>query len=197
MKILTKEEKKSRLMETALELFIQNGMSKTTISQITAKADIGKSTFYEYFKNKEDVINLWFSSFFEELRDVEKKISNIKTNKEKIITIAKLSCANEYCNDMFISTFLEFWKLAFNDKNETSIKLLKTFYKEFSILLETLLERGIKEGEFKEFDVKKASSSIIAMIDGHWIQYMVNEDYDIESYITNSIEVFLNGVKND
>jgi AcrR family transcriptional regulator len=50
------EERRDELMSAAQNLFIEHGVSQTTIEQITAAADVAKGTFYLYFSSKEDVL---------------------------------------------------------------------------------------------------------------------------------------------
>ncbi len=52
-----KKEKEESLLKTAYHLFIKNGVSKTSVSDITKKAGIAKGTFYLYFKDKYDLKN--------------------------------------------------------------------------------------------------------------------------------------------
>lgn len=47
--------KKSRLMETALQLFTSQGLTKTSIAEIADRAGVAKGTFYLYFKDKYDL----------------------------------------------------------------------------------------------------------------------------------------------
>jgi AcrR family transcriptional regulator len=189
-----KDEKKQKLLNICLELFLKNGMAKTTIAQITKEADIGKSTFYEYFKSKEDVINQWFEGFFTELASVDAFLSQLPSNKEKIITLVKVSCGKEYSNERFITVFVEFWRLAFSEKNERSLELINMFYTGFAQQLKTYIADGIKNKEFKECEVDKVVSNIMAMIDGHWIQYMVNQSYALEESAVYAITLFLKGI---
>ena len=54
----TNEEKlviEEKLLSAAKELFIQYGVSKTTISDITNRAGVGKGTFYLFYKSKGDI----------------------------------------------------------------------------------------------------------------------------------------------
>ncbi len=44
-------------MESAFSLFIDNGFSKTSISDIVSHAGVAKGTFYLYFKDKYDIRN--------------------------------------------------------------------------------------------------------------------------------------------
>lgn len=51
-----KEDKRNRLLDAAYSLFIEEGVSSTTIAEICTKAGIAKGTFYLYFKDKEDIL---------------------------------------------------------------------------------------------------------------------------------------------
>lgn len=47
-----KQEKERRLLNSALHLFIEKGITKTSIQDIVEDAGIAKGTFYLYFKDK-------------------------------------------------------------------------------------------------------------------------------------------------
>ncbi len=51
-----KEDKRNRLLDAAYTLFIEKGVSSTTIAEICTEASIAKGTFYLYFKDKEDIL---------------------------------------------------------------------------------------------------------------------------------------------
>lgn len=46
------DSKESRLLETAYNLFTRKGIKDTSIQEIADNADVGKGTFYLYFKDK-------------------------------------------------------------------------------------------------------------------------------------------------
>lgn len=52
-----KQQKRDSLLESAFSLFIDNGFSKTSISDIVNDAGVAKGTFYLYFKDKYDIRN--------------------------------------------------------------------------------------------------------------------------------------------
>lgn len=52
-----RKQKKKLIMDTALELFAENGFHATSISQIAKKAGISKGLTYNYFKSKEEILD--------------------------------------------------------------------------------------------------------------------------------------------
>lgn len=54
--IVDKVQKRNDIALSCRELFLQNSMSKVTISQIAKVAGVGKGTLYEYFSNKEEIV---------------------------------------------------------------------------------------------------------------------------------------------
>ncbi|MDD5921576.1 MAG: TetR/AcrR family transcriptional regulator [Eubacteriales bacterium] len=54
---IKKKKKREDLMNSAYGLFTTIGYSHTTILSIAVKAGVGKGTFYNYFKDKEDIRN--------------------------------------------------------------------------------------------------------------------------------------------
>lgn len=47
-----KQQKKTQLLDTAFKLFTTKGIAETSVSDITKAANVGKGTFYLYFKDK-------------------------------------------------------------------------------------------------------------------------------------------------
>jgi len=51
------EVRKQEYLDTALDLFVEKGYSKTTVQEIIDKMGASKGAFYHYFKSKEDIIH--------------------------------------------------------------------------------------------------------------------------------------------
>ena len=54
-------------MNSALELFVEQGIGPTTVDQVTAKAQVAKGTFYLYFKSKDEIVDALVVRFADEL----------------------------------------------------------------------------------------------------------------------------------
>ena len=62
-----KRKKRTALLSQAFSLFMNKGITNTTISEIAEQADVAKGTFYIYFKDKDDLIEKLIAQKAEQL----------------------------------------------------------------------------------------------------------------------------------
>ncbi|WP_149183559.1 TetR/AcrR family transcriptional regulator [Streptomyces sp. TRM49041] len=55
----SKQRVRASIYSSALSLFVEQGYDRTTIDQITERADVARGTFFNYFQRKEDLITAW------------------------------------------------------------------------------------------------------------------------------------------
>jgi TetR/AcrR family transcriptional regulator, fatty acid metabolism regulator protein len=67
------EDTKGRILNSAKQLFAENGFLKTTVVEICRQVDLSEAALYEYFKGKEDLLlaipDLWVSQLLIDLED--------------------------------------------------------------------------------------------------------------------------------
>ncbi|GAA4884137.1 TetR/AcrR family transcriptional regulator [Flaviramulus aquimarinus] len=77
---------KDRIIETASDLFYNNGYNQTGINQIIDEAGVAKASMYMHFRSKEDIAVAYLKrrhiSWVSDLQDF---VSNQITNREKLI----------------------------------------------------------------------------------------------------------------
>ena len=56
-----KREKYEQILEAAIRVFARQGYYNSTISQVAREAGVGDGTIYLYFKNKDDILDNFFS----------------------------------------------------------------------------------------------------------------------------------------
>jgi len=62
-------DKENRLLDTAFTLFTEKGISDTSIQEIVDNANVGKGTFYLYFKDKYEIRDILISRKAKKLFD--------------------------------------------------------------------------------------------------------------------------------
>ena len=72
-------DKKEKILQAALKLFITVGFDGTSTSKIAAQADVSNGTLFHYFKTKEELINKLFLKAKNDYR--EYILNNMKSSK--------------------------------------------------------------------------------------------------------------------
>jgi len=141
---------KSEIIETAEELFAEEGYYNVTMEMIAEKSEYSKGSLYNYFKSKEVL-------FFEILND-KTDILEIGLNKrvsESLTIVDKLNAFIEFYLDFFTEN-IGFFRIAETEKynlaNFTQKKMMITLRKKYFNHLEKIrsivkLDQKIKEEE--------------------------------------------------
>jgi AcrR family transcriptional regulator len=66
---MSKPPARDRLAQAAFDLFDERGYEQTTVDDITERAGLGRTTFFRYYRSKEDVIFPDHDRLLQQLRD--------------------------------------------------------------------------------------------------------------------------------
>lgn len=152
-------------METALELFAENGFHATSISQIAKKANISKGLTYNYFESKNDILNELVDEGFHEIYDM------LDPNHDGVLTEDEFIGFIENTFDT-VKRNHKHWKLFFTlmiqpaVSNSFSERYSETFDPIFKIMYEYIESKGSDD---PEGDLM----AISAMIEGAFLYVIV------------------------
>ena len=173
-----KQQKRTSLLDTAFKLFTTQGVSKTSIAEISQKAGIAKGTFYLYFKDKYDIRNKLIS------HEASKLFKNAATALNRHIyeeTAKNAAFTISFTNQIvFIADHII---NALND-NQTLLNFKDVYY-------DMLSESGLnlKEPEIMLFMIVELISSTCYSA----ILYKEPADIDtLKPYLYNTIRAIIN-----
>lgn len=147
--ILSKEARKELIISSALELFLQKGISDTKITDIAEKSGVGVASVYRYFENKTNILIcaatlFWqkeINKYYERYnRDEFKNLDGLEKIKSLLYSFLEI-----YNNEPEFFSFLE----QFDNYIKTEhvpIELLKN-YEENIIGLKDLILISIEQGK--------------------------------------------------
>lgn len=81
---IIREETKTKILNSSLELFAQKGYSNTSISDIAKFAKISKGLAYNYFESKEKLMEEVIKMLFIEISSIFIEVDEIKDPFEKL-----------------------------------------------------------------------------------------------------------------
>ena len=173
------QEKKEKILECALDLFVEKGYVNTPVRDIIDMSGYGTGTFYKYFDNKEELLKTLLTDFLEQiidsvnnyfkeeddlyLRFIETKrvMLNVFIQNEKLSEIFSrapgISDSIDECLNEFDNKFLQF-----TSKN---------------------IQFGIDKGIFRDLPVLPIASSTLAMIKYAVFKWVVSKDMTEEEMI--------------
>ena len=168
--------RKEQLTKIAYDLFLKKGYDNTSVDDIIHKADIGKGTYYYYFKSKEETLEEVINMMINEEVTIAKEVTKMPISiPEKLIgVISSLRPKNDE---------IEIQKVL--NKKENILmhkKINERIIKEAVPLLEEIINEG-RENKIFDCDHIKERLKIILI--------MSNELFDCTNKNLNEIEVFI------
>ncbi len=155
---------KSEIIETAEELFAEEGYYNVTMDMIAEKSEYSKGSLYNYFESKEVL-------FFEILNN-KTEILEIGLNKrvsESLTIVDKLNAFIEFYLDFFTEN-IGFFRIAETEKynlaNFTQKKMMLTLRKKYFNHLEKIRSIVKLDQKIKEEESILIASAISGMLNG-------------------------------
>lgn len=197
-----KEARPAELLEAALDIFFEKGFAAARLDDIAARAGVSKGTVYLYYHSKEDV--------FEAL---------IRAIPQANVEIAqKMIGESEEAADVLLERMLRFMSSLIQDEKMQKFPRLiigeagrfpklAQMYKDAVIsrgiaLLSSVIERGIKEGQFRKIDPRRAAYAALAplLFGAIWrttFERFDDEKLDAGALADQHIETFLRGIRRE
>lgn len=161
------EIRKSKILESAFDVFSEKGFKQASMQDIVEHSGISKGGLYTYYKSKEEIF----------LAIAEKRfLIRNRLIQEMPITYNGIEKMTHYLQS-FLERFvdentrkgmrftIEFWSLQCKDPG--TAELAENRYAKFEKDLEILMRAGIEDGSFREdLDVKSMSYLILSNLDG-------------------------------
>lgn len=187
------EEKKQEIIEKAKIVFAKRGYHNTSLSHISKKCGIGRTTIYQYFKNKDEI---FYHTVDSTLEEIQTQVNVIATNEQLTFT-EKLKqvihqLTDEQKNSNTFILLLETWIVLNREKNEM-LENLKTETQKLKDTIEDLIKGAIREREIKPIDSRSFAETIYSFIETFTLQRTSNTT-DAKAKI-DSLNLLIDGLR--
>lgn len=164
------------IKEAALKLFSEKGFYSTSTRELTEAAGVSKGTLYWHWKSKEEVA---FSLVSDMLGDFLELIERARDEKGPVIErMERLAAAvaELYYEETDYLRLL--WKFRADRHYIFSpdyTEKVTSYYLRIRKGLESLVEQGMKSGEFRKVDSKQMAFIILGITEGLEVEWLENE----------------------
>lgn len=164
---------KERIIETASDLFYNQGYKHTGINQVIAEANVAKASLYKYFKSKEDIAITYLKNTHEDwMRNLNTFI------KDKQTPYARLLAAFDYLQEWLDEVNYvgcSFQNIVTNlPKSEKRIYDLVLFHKNE---VKNWITNNLKEtNKYNEIELNKLSNEFMVLMEGAIISSQIQKN---------------------
>jgi len=190
---LTEEEQARRrheIFDAVAPLILKQGFAETSMREIAAAAGVGKSTLYDYFPTKEDVLVFLFEEEFNELNHLALDIAAmdlpaVERLRKIMDTHLEFLVKNK---SLMLYLTQEVQRLSLNSQRRIQIK--RHAYQD---MLRSLVEQGIAEGSFRPVDATMASKILLASMTP--VVFTTRPVGTPQEMLSQSLDILLNGLQ--
>jgi AcrR family transcriptional regulator len=159
---LTQEEQEKRrheIFHQVVNVFLKKGFQETPMREIAEAAGLGKSTLYDYFKTKDEILVYFFedqlNDMAEEAQKIAKQNATADVRLRKIMeTYIESLQANK---NLFMKLTMEVQRLKMESQKQIQEK--RHAYQD---MIRTLIDEGIHEGVFRKVNSLLAARLLIS-----------------------------------
>ena len=149
---LTGEEQAKRrheIFNAAVNIFLKKGFQETSMREIAEVAGMGKSTLYDYFRTKDEILVFVFVEELNKLTSRAQKIASQNMPAERRLRqILEMHLSYLVENkDLFLRLSMEVQRLSLGSQKR--IQAGRYVYQD---LLREIIEEGIREGTFRKVE---------------------------------------------
>ncbi len=194
-KIVNRAEKRRELALASIEVFGAKGFERTRMEDVARQAGVGKGTLYEYFKNKEELMDGAYQVLF---MDMTAALIQERTPDESPTAILVGTLRRTMAAMREVGFAYRFFLEYMLHKSRTGDTFdLGEFLNQYRQWLADLIQAGIDAGEFREEVPPYATAAAIAAwVDGagfHW--YTMPDTLSIEEMGEQFLAAILDGIR--
>jgi AcrR family transcriptional regulator len=190
---LTQEEQTKRRREifnAAVNVFLKQGFQETSVGKIAEAAGIGRSTLYDYFKNKDDILVFFVEAEVSELtrRTEEISLQSIEV-VEKLHQIMLIHLEFLAQNkELYLKLMMETMQLSLESQKRIQVKRYA-----YQDLLSSIIEQGVQQGVFRPVDPLLVARLMINSITP--VVYASRPTRTPQEMLEETIAIFLKGIQ--
>jgi len=191
----TKQDlRKDQILDAALTVLVQNGYEGSRMDDVVSESQLSKGAIYWYYKSKKDMyldlVNFWVIRYSATINHL---VENDQSAPDQLKSLFNYFIDQyESDPDPFIA-LTEFWSMAQKD-NDFRSKLQKV-YSQFLEVLEKIVAKGVKDGDFKKLDIRITAMSIMLNVESiNWFTLFDTHGVSARDYIQTISDFILAGL---
>jgi AcrR family transcriptional regulator len=169
--------KQIHLVRSTYQAISEKGVHRVSLQEIADRASVSKGVILYYFKSKDQLIlrtMQWVLSRTAER--IRRAIAGVSSPQEQVLAMIEEIFVEPEANRRFYLTYLDLLDHA--ARMDQFGRVSATFQSVVNALYEDVIQLGLQEGAFLVNDVEEASITLRAIVDGLFIQWIQETDWE-------------------
>jgi len=191
----TKQDlRKDQILDAALTVLVHNGYEGSRMDDVVSESQLSKGAIYWYYKSKKDMyldlVNFWVIRYSATINHL---VENDQSAPDQLKSLFNYFIDQyESDPDPFIA-LTEFWSMA--QKDDDFREKLQKVYSQFLEVLEKIVAKGVKDGDFKKLDIRITAMSIMLNVESiNWFTLFDTHGVSARDYIQTISDFILAGL---
>ena len=190
---LTKEEqekKRHEIFHQVVNIFSKKGFHETSMREIADTAGLGKSTLYDYFKTKDEILIYFFEDQLRDMTQEAQKIAlqNLSADERLRQIIEKYLESLQANKNLFLRLMQESQRLKLESQKQVQAKRYS-----YQDLIRALIDEGIREGVFRKVNSLLAARLLISSISS--AVYGSRSTGTPQEMLQETLDIFFKGIE--
>jgi TetR/AcrR family transcriptional regulator, cholesterol catabolism regulator len=184
------EQRRNQILEATAGLFLEKGFYETPMHEVAKAAGIGKSTLYDYFSSKDEIIVYAIENSLKEVTQRARAIIGQDTDAKSRLRHLMHMHLNHLLNNraFFLRLTVEAGRL--NRESQDRIQVKRHAYQD---MLQDLIEEGITEGSFRPVNAAVAMKTLISMMTP--VVFTTRPAGTPAEMLNDALDLFFNGIE--
>ncbi|MGD2253737.1 MAG: TetR/AcrR family transcriptional regulator [Anaerolineales bacterium] len=170
-----RDRQRRRIFQAASQLFIRQGFHETSMQQVAQATGLGKSTLYDYFASKEEILLFFVESLMDVTHVAASEISaqDLPAPEKLSRIVHSLWQYLEENRAMAILIAKEASRLGEEATRRLAVRRAK-----YRHILEGVLAQGVEEGSLRPMDPRMIALALHSMISVPFYDWLVRPEAD-------------------
>jgi len=184
------EEKRYEIAHKAAGLILEKSFTKTSVSMIARSVGMGKSTLYDYFSTKDEILIYLLDEPLEELTQQAKSIiAGNDSALERLYKVMYMHLEVLLRNKAYLLKLtLEAQRLDAEGQQRYQVKRYA-----YQDLVRALIEEGIEEGNYRPVDSAIVMKTLMAMMST--VAFTTRPVGSPEEMLDSALDMLLRGIQ--
>jgi AcrR family transcriptional regulator len=190
---LTEEEiakRRHEIFHQVVNVFVKKGFHETSMREIAEAAGLGKSTLYDYFKTKDEILVYFFEDQLNDLTNEAQKVAlqNLSADK-RLHQIMEIYIESLQANkNLFLKLTQESQRL--RPQSQKQVQEKRYAYQD---LVRALIDEGIREGIFRKVNSLLAARLLISGMSS--VIYGSRSTGTPQEMLRETLDIFFKGIE--